>query len=505
MKKLLCFILSIIIVLSFAGCGNNQKSQNTTSTNEFYTKAMDILDELKDSKQVKDFCAAYELLTTLPKDKDKCIAQLKEVQKIYNTYNVELHYGKKYTSSPSTSWITQEMIDGYRTEGYTLSDAEDLLQAVVYPVLFEKYGNEAQSIKGLTSADAINAIKATGECKQSKVENEFDHCTEKWEYISQPTSNYEVKYHSNGLVESINIPISRSYIPLNDDEYNDFLEKSYDEQKEYASERFIGLAQQIGEIPLGYPVLSHIFNDEEIRIIINYVRSLTSEEIWRRNLLSYGGEEVNIYSVASVSFDYKGNDMSVHYGLNDIYIRIIGNNYVNELSSKWHTLLCGLTLEIDDEEQLEFYSPYLENNTSINNEVQEWSYDLDANADKYKNGSSIVPPSNNTNPAPNTKTLNISVNERISINGHIERNTTEFPIYRFKLDEPISITFKEYGNDEIFYCEYLYFYDDTDLNGNYPFGDMADSDRKYVVSATLEDYRGGSNIFMLNPIISNAD
>lgn len=381
MKKTLVIFLSVLFFIALAGCDNGKNESNTKNGDELYLKAIAILDELSRDQRVKDFRKAYDLLMTLPSDKEKFISQLGEVNEIYEKYGVELNSGDYYLLPKNTIAIDQEGINKYRNRG-AYYDANDLLDAIVYPVLFEMYGNEAQSIKGTTADKVISAIKSTNDYTFDEKTEQYDGCKEFWEFAGVPKCKYEVKYHNNGLVESVKIPIVRSDNPLSDAEYTSYFEKDIEEQKQIAGNRFMSMNNQFSTISTGYEVLSQIFTDEEITVISNYIHSLTIEEIWERNLFALTGEPTT-YVSAIVVFDYKGNNISIDYGLNDIALNVKGNNIVNPLSNRWYTLWCGLCLPEGSDETISTYSDYINNNTAVNDIVQDYSFNLNTNADRF--------------------------------------------------------------------------------------------------------------------------
>ena len=386
MKKFLLVTLSIMLLLTLLGCetGNNGNSNDDKlkSNDELYLKAIDILDEFDGDQRIKDFRDAYDLLMTLPNDADEFVAQLSKANKIFEKYNVELKYGDYYFT-PYIE-ITQEGIDRYKSRS-VYYDASDLMESIVYPVLFEKYGNEAQSIKGITANNIITAIKSTGDYTLDKKTEQYDGCKEEWKYVGVPKTNYEIKYHRNGLVENIVVPIVRSDNPLSNDEYIAFFDKDATTQKQIAGERFISMSNQFSTIFTGNEVLSQIFTDEEIAIISNYIHSLTIKEIWERNLYTLSSEPSDYFG-AIVVFEYKNNSISISYGLNDISLNISSKKTVNPLSTRWFTLWCGLCLPEDDsrDEMIDLYKDIINNNIEANSFVPDWSFDLDANAHKYK-------------------------------------------------------------------------------------------------------------------------
>lgn len=106
-----------------------------------------------------------------------------------------------------------------------------------------------------------------------------------------------------------------------------------------------------------------------------------------------------------------------------------------------------------------------------------------------------VPPSNQ---------FEITTSETITTYGVIERNNAAFPDYRLRLSAEHTIILDDpYVGKEVFECEYLYFYNDAELNGGYPFEDLVG--KNCEVTASLEHYRGGGSLFLLDPLISIID
>ncbi|MBQ9941235.1 MAG: hypothetical protein IJO74_06840 [Clostridia bacterium] len=503
------FAVISIMILSFAlvGCDNKTYPENGTVNNELYLEALAILDELNEDPRIKDFRNAYDLLMTLPGDEDKFISQLHEINAIFQKYGVELQSGDYYLLPKHTIGIDREGVDDYRFKG-AYYDADDLMSVTVYPALFEKYGDQAQCIKGITAPEVISAVKSGGNYYLDKKTEQYNGCKEEWKYTGTPKTGYEIKYHSNGLVESVSVPIVRSDNPLNDDDYIAFFDKDAETQKQIAGSRFMSMSNQFTTIATGYEVLSQIFTDEEITVISNYIHSLTIDDIWERNLYALV-EEPTDYFGSIVSLDYKGNSIGIHYNLNDISLNITGKNYVNPLAHRWYTVYCGMGLPEGEgkENTLNIYSDFVNNNTDYNNIIQDYSYDLDANADKFAVTTDTVTDNvnNNVSDIENNPQQSIpvemSMSDEITVYGVIQRNDTGFPAYRLKLTPKLTLIFDEYKDEKVFECEYLYFYDDAELNGYFPFGDFVDYSCE--VTALLEDYRGGDEIFLLNPTITN--
>ena len=500
MKRTIILLVSLCMFLSLVGCGNHSVQSVNKYEGELYTKAMEILDEFKDETEIQDFLVAYDLLMTLPDDEDGFIKQLGKVNDIYSKYGVELHYGDYYLGKPGTFGIDAESIEKYKSKA-AYYDAEDLLNSIVYPILFEKYGDDAQAIEGITAEEIIYAINSTKDYVIDKESESYDGFTKKWKYTGVPTTGYEIKYHSNGLVESINVPIIRSSAPLTDADYTAILNKPMDEQKTIAENRFAALINEFNTFFAGYEVLSRIFTDKELEIISNYIHSITTDELWKRNLAFYGGSEPTTYTYAIVSFDYKGNDISINYGLNGIYLRIKGKNYVNQLSNKWYTVWLGLCEKGYGEEIVDLYSPYIENDVSLNDTVQEWSYDLDANADKFATATiHNSSPSEKKNAIETEYYVEVFTSEAAVLKGTIARTNEEFPTFCLILENETKITLKDMDISQEYTCAKLYFYDDADVNGGYDYASLVG--KRYSITAQIEDYRGVGRLFLYNPVIT---
>ena len=265
------------------------------------------------------------------------------------------------------------------------------MESIVYPVLFEKYGNEAQSINGITANNIITAIKSTGDYTLDKKTELYDGYKEEWKNKTTPQLKYEISYHSNGLVERIDVPFFMNDHPLNDNELTDFFKKDLAEQKKFASERFQSMIDKLDEDFMEYEILSQIFSDEEILVIFNYIHSLTIDEIWENDFYNYGNDSTpSNYAAAAVYFDYNGVRVGVTLGLNRITLNISSKDSVNSLSTNWFTLWCGMCFPEGESrnEMINEYRDILNNNVEANSFVPDWSFDLNANAHKYQSSSS---------------------------------------------------------------------------------------------------------------------
>lgn len=496
MRKL--FLATAIIAItmtSIIGCGKTQ-----TTNNEYYDKAMSILDEFAEDQRIKDFRNAYDILSTLPSSADKFIDQLEKVDEIYKKYDVELQSGDYFlTGKPN---ISKENIEEYKTIRAYL-DSSELMEATVYPTLFEKYGDSAQAIDGSTYKNVVSAIMETNRYSLDKKTENYEGTKEEWAHHDLPSQKYEIKYHRNGKVENLTIPIAINYNPLNDSELLKFFDLPLEDQKEYATSLFMNIKSQIKTSPSGQEVLSQIFTSEEIKILHNYILAMTEDDIWNNNMYASSGEPAN-YSSSSLFVHYKGYDINITFGLNGISLFISGKNAINELSSKWTTVWAALCYP-NDTDTVEKYSDYINNNTAENDVIPEFAYNLDANAEKFS--APMFTPSPTVEDAVQTDNdvqqsipVEMSMADEITVFGVIEENTTEFPSYRLRLQSKLSFIFDEYLGEKIFECEYLYFYDDSQLNRDFPVGDFIGMNCE--ITTQLEDYRGGDELFMLYPQIS---
>ena len=151
----------------------------------------------------------------------------------------------------------------------------------------------------------------------------------------------------------------------------------------------------------------------------------------------------------------------------------------------------------------ELYSDYINNNMAYNSIIQDYSFDLDANAGSY-----LETPDINNDQSENSEDIQdsdvqqsipveMSMSDEVTVYGVIEKNDTEFPTYRLRLSPKLTFIFDEYIGEKVFECEYLYFYDDAELNNYFPIHDFVGYSCE--VTAQLEDYRGGNELFILKP------
>lgn len=102
-------------------------------------------------------------------------------------------------------------------------------------------------------------------------------------------------------------------------------------------------------------------------------------------------------------------------------------------------------------------------------------------------------------------TFSLSDSETITVCGVVQRNAP-FPSYRLKLDHPVEITLSTSSSvyDEViveeFSCEYLYFYDEDMVAYDFDVEQLVGC--RCVITARLENYRGGGSLYFLYPVVS---
>lgn len=102
-------------------------------------------------------------------------------------------------------------------------------------------------------------------------------------------------------------------------------------------------------------------------------------------------------------------------------------------------------------------------------------------------------------------TFSLRESETITVRGVLQRNAP-FPAYRLKLDHPVEITLSTSSSayDEViveeFSCEYLYFYNEDMVEYDFDTEQMLGC--RCVITARLENYRGGGNLYFLYPVVS---
>lgn len=91
--------------------------------------------------------------------------------------------------------------------------------------------------------------------------------------------------------------------------------------------------------------------------------------------------------------------------------------------------------------------------------------------------------------------------ESVVITGTVRATDRDFPTYCLVLGNDYKITLKEIDSAQEYSCSILYFYDDPEVNGGYDYSSLIG--KTVTVTAQLEDYRGGGDLYLCNPIIKN--
>lgn len=115
--------------------------------------------------------------------------------------------------------------------------------------------------------------------------------------------------------------------------------------------------------------------------------------------------------------------------------------------------------------------------------------EIESNNVTYQTDTSVI----------DTQNIEIKYDEQLTVEGTIILNESSFPEYCLKLDKNTAITLYDGDFSENFECNTLYFYDEADINGNYNYNQL--ENKKCIVTACLENYRGGGELFLLNPTI----
>ncbi len=392
MKKLLVLILTICFIFSLVGCGSKEKKK---TENELYLKAVAVLDEYGNDNKVKDFRKAYDLLTTLSSDQDDFIKQLDTVFSIYKKYYIDnrdinhLLQKAKYGSK-----ITKNEIENYKQHKAS-KDAENLMDLLVYPVIFNEHVDEVRRVKGLTFNKIKDIIKPNYKLDKSKKLKHYKK-EETWKSYKFPTTYCKFKYHYNGLIEHISFPIVNSSNPLTEKELKAFANNTPDVRKQILSNRIPHLIKDIDLFSNNCLLLRYIYSEDEIRILNNYLTSLSVEDIFdndSRFHKSLNTDAKPLHYFADVYLVYKGNNLRISYDLNNIKIYISGRNNINTITNKWATLECGL-FYYDQPNVIDMYKDELNNDTTINNKIPIYAYNLDENANKFFPKANSAKPNN---------------------------------------------------------------------------------------------------------------
>ncbi len=169
---------------------------------------------------------------------------------------------------------------------------------------------------------------------------------------------------------------------------------------------------------------------------------------------------------------------------------------LNDSFSRYLSVLIEKSEKISASQNLDESDWSLINSTTLAYAASIISLNRDLNSD------SIVPIENENQQSPSTQ-LTVNYGDPISFEGTILRNDENFPEYCLKLNKKFSITLVDGDMTENFVCDTLYFYQDTEYNGGYDFSRI--ENKNCTVTASLENYRGGGDLYLLNPIIAEGE
>ncbi len=327
-----------------------------------------VLDTLSDDERVSDYISAVDILENLPKTKDSFLNELKKVQKITDKYNIELR-NMDYFLSPSNS-LDNSNDDLYEyissTSKARKDDLEKLTEGLIYPAIFEAYGENAQHIQNIDIDKVHKCFSDNGYTELSSYNETVYGITEEWaKPYSDGNDVMEVRYYTNGLVENVTIPLIFSDEQLGSTELMSLFDLSPDEQKSFEEKRFEKMAQDFTDYTYGKEILYNIFSEDDLTVMKNYISSLNEKNIWENDML--GTENRSVWLNATLPSRISDKDIALRFSTNKINLYISGINIYNEFTYKYYTVYCGMLSEYDDVYSL--YSSFLDEDETRNNET----------------------------------------------------------------------------------------------------------------------------------------
>ncbi len=385
MKKsaMLCLLLAAVMLIT--GCFNtnsaekrldNEEASNTTT--EVFYKAEQILNDLPNKNVVQDFWKIYGIMTSLSGNQKKFVSQLQEVQGLCEKNGTSLSKGDYFLHDPDTISITPAGIKEYIDGSYhdVLSIANDML----YPALLEKYGDYVNGVKNLSKQD-FTVTDDTFFDTLVKSEEDYNIIKEEWSNpYNKELGSVKLEYFPNDRLQAITVPIIISSDYMNDEEFAAFYDNDVQIQEETALQRYQDMIESFDTFLLGRDYLSLIYTENELLVLENYIKSLTTEDI-RENDFDFQPTD---YATVSLSVRYKETYAVISFSLNRVNLRIIGANEINPFTAAYYTVLSGLFGEQHEQYSAENMKEYINYTPDFRPEINAWSFDLDEHEKEYE-------------------------------------------------------------------------------------------------------------------------
>lgn len=135
----------------------------------------------------------------------------------------------------------------------------------------------------------------------------------------------------------------------------------------------------------GYGILDKLYSPEEQVALLSYINSLTGEQIWANDMTTMTDMAHDNYATATLTLRYGDTKPVLDFSLNRIKLRLYGTNVVNDVTSRYYTVLCAFLEDTSYQEVHNYESckAYIEHDTSSNTQLFDWEISLDAIADNY--------------------------------------------------------------------------------------------------------------------------
>lgn len=251
MKKVVLPI--VVALLALCGCASETAikesqqvelpSEEPIQTESAFTlqeRADVVLDELLPDHRVDDFREAVKILSLLPSDGKKFLKQEKRFREIYEDNDIEM------SDQIELMFERQAFPDEYNKTRYYEHELWNLIDVLVYPAIYDKYGDDVQHLPGLMYGDVVSSAWTDNFTGLKEQKHFYDH--EKDVYVDADgvkDGDYVISYYSNGLVESVEFEIAYHSDPYSDDDFKRFFELTLDEQKQVSEERFEAMTMSL--------------------------------------------------------------------------------------------------------------------------------------------------------------------------------------------------------------------------------------------------------------------
>lgn len=461
--------LCLLLCCLFAGCAAHeaedsnaaeQSSAETTEQDPLLLCAYEVLDELPDNAQKDDFLTAVNIIRNLPDDAEGICAELEKVQAICDRYGVQLDAIPEILQNYALGEFDDSSFAHY--EEAMAYEIWSLVDTLIYPQLFELYGEEAADIPGLTYADVQTSLSLAGAALEETSTNMLLQTTEKWRIMGDPAGLPEVTFYPNDRVSSVSLPLVLSEDLLTEAEYSAYLELPRAEQQAFAEERFAQILAQFAEFEYGTEILNAIFTAEELAVLKQYIASLTPADLWENDLYT-GGQKVDErpgYDAVGIWLRYNDLHVQLRITFYRLEIRISAFEQINALTQRYYTLIVGFS---GDSVLAADFDDYINGNTAANTAISASMIDLNAREEELLQAIEAAKQETSAKP----ETPDASNGSYTFAPAYLDEYGISWNYYTIELPKSWDGQFEVECNPEQAYGYSVYFYDKDERENGY--------------------------------------